>query len=103
MSRESGLRRTLRAWMLRAVPLMTTCEEADRFIDDYLDGALSPGVRRRFELHLGLCTACRRYLEGYARTIALVRASGGERGERAKDEIPPELVRAILEARKGGP
>jgi predicted anti-sigma-YlaC factor YlaD len=41
---------------------MLTCQEVTRLITDYLEGKLSWKDVLRFQLHLGMCTHCRRYL-----------------------------------------
>jgi predicted anti-sigma-YlaC factor YlaD len=39
-----------------------TCIEVTEAITDYLEGTLSFVDRIRFQMHLGLCRGCRRYL-----------------------------------------
>jgi len=111
MSSNKMLARKLRGWMLSNIPGMITCRQFDGFLVDYLDGALPPGPRRRFELHLAVCRECRRYLAGYRRTIALTRASlaltranpGGADQTPLPDEVPESLVEAVLTARRAEP
>jgi anti-sigma factor RsiW len=38
------------------------CQEVAERTTDYLEGALAPGERRRFERHLAECVACRQGL-----------------------------------------
>jgi anti-sigma factor RsiW len=96
---STSLSRRLRGLMMRTMPLMITCREFDEFLVGYFDGALPAAQRRRFELHLRLCPECRRYLETYRRTLALTRAA--LRGdELVPEEVPEDLVRAILAARR---
>jgi len=80
---------------------MLTCEELESFLDDYLDGLLPAGARRRFEWHLRLCPDCRRYLEAYRRTVVLYRRAF-EWEAALREETPEDLARAILAAREGG-
>ena len=47
------------------------CKEAVELMTDYLEGALSPADRRRFEEHLALCPHCVEYLEQIRETIRL--------------------------------
>lgn len=42
---------------------MLTCEEVLRFIPDYQERVLAPGLRLRFSLHLKMCKPCRVMLE----------------------------------------
>ena len=50
-----------------------------------------------FDRHLAVCPDCTNYLESYRKTMGLSVAAMSELGKR---EIPEDLVRAILEARK---
>jgi anti-sigma factor RsiW len=47
------------------------CQEAVELMTDYLEGALSPADRRRFEEHLARCLHCVEYLEQIRETIRL--------------------------------
>ena len=40
-----------------------TCKEMVEIVTDYLEGALSPEDRSRFEQHLALCDGCTYYVE----------------------------------------
>lgn len=82
-----------------------TCREAiDEFLLEYVEGKLTLSERIRFNLHLAICSHCRRYLDSYRKTLALTQASE-KATEIAPSELPEELVRAILSARgaKGDP
>ena len=77
---------------------MKTCRETMEFLRAYVDGDLPDGERAIFERHLESCPPCVNYLDSYRATIALARDACGS------DEVPrppDELVRAILDARKG--
>ena len=82
-----------------------TCREVLDFLMDYEEGALPPLVRARFVLHLQLCAECRAYLKSYRITVAAARAACGASDPPLADspapEVPPELIAAILQARKG--
>jgi anti-sigma factor RsiW len=62
-----------------------TCQELVELVTDYLEGALPPGQRARFDAHLAECPGCQIYLEQMRATIALTRDSAGvaERPETA--------------------
>lgn len=77
-----------------------SCRELIDFIADYLDGALSPGPRRAFEEHLAICPDCVSYLDGYRETIRLGAAAFSEPSE--LEEVPEDLVHAVLSARRSG-
>jgi anti-sigma factor RsiW len=53
-----------------------SCQELVELVTDYLDGALPPGERARFDAHLAGCRGCEIHLEQVRATIALTRASG---------------------------
>jgi anti-sigma factor RsiW len=79
-----------------------TCKELADFIIDYLDGELPAGVHDVFQAHLEDCPPCKWYLDTYQTTIRLGREAFLEEGGRGCGEIPEDLVRAILDARRRG-
>ncbi len=99
MNGRPSSRRKLRGFMFRHVPLMMTCAELEGFLVDYLDGTLPRLQRRRFALHLLLCRDCRSYLERYRRAIALGQAVFKD-PDAVPGDVPEDLVRAILAARR---
>ena len=48
-----------------------TCRELADFIADYLSEALPGDTRAQFERHLGACSNCGMYLDGYRETVKL--------------------------------
>jgi anti-sigma factor RsiW len=52
-----------------------SCQELVELVTDYLDGALPPGERARFEAHVAACSGCAIHLEQVRATIAVTRAS----------------------------
>ena len=48
------------------------CQELVEIITDYLEGALPPSERERFDAHIQTCDGCRDYLEQMRITIRLV-------------------------------
>jgi len=82
---------------------MVTCRELIEFLDDYVAETLPAGVRSQFELHMKLCGPCRRYLETYRRTIDLERRALANVKPEDCDEMPEELVHAIVAAMKSQP
>ncbi len=77
-----------------------TCKQLSDFLDDYLAGDLSPEVRARFDAHLGECPGCVVYLRGYREAVGLLGEIGRDRDAELPADVPAELVRAILDARK---
>jgi predicted anti-sigma-YlaC factor YlaD len=54
-----------------------SCQELVELVTDYLEGALAPGERARFDEHLDECPGCRAYLEQLRVTLRLVRRTEG--------------------------
>jgi len=52
-----------------------------------------------FRWHLSICRECREYLEAYKRTIEIGQAALGPADESVPEDIPEDLVRAVLESR----
>jgi anti-sigma factor RsiW len=77
-----------------------TCQELVELITAYLDDALSPGDRARFEAHLAECDGCTNYLHQMQTTIALA----GRLSEEAIPETGKEkLLQLFSEWKKGRP
>jgi anti-sigma factor RsiW len=50
-----------------------TCREIAELITDYLEGTFTLSQRLRFQMHMGLCFACRNYLRQMKYTVATLR------------------------------
>ena len=74
---------------LRRSPL--SCQELVELVTAYLEDALAPEDRARFEEHLGDCGPCRVYVEQMWETIRLV-------GRVAPDNLSSEAERELLAA-----
>jgi anti-sigma factor RsiW len=66
------------------------CQQVVELVTAYLDDALDPADRERFEEHLVFCDGCQNYLEQIRTTV---RVAG-----QIEQELPPELERQMLEA-----
>jgi anti-sigma factor RsiW len=77
-----------------------TCREFVDFIMDYMAGGLSRPVHESFERHLGLCIDCERYLAQYRATVEAGRAAFADLDSELPEDVPEDLVRAILASRK---
>lgn len=77
-----------------------TCRQLIAFLDDYLAEALPASSRRPFEAHLEGCDDCVAYVDGYRRSIALARGALADGDGDPCDQLPEELVAAILAARR---
>ena len=76
-----------------------TCREFATFIHDYLTGDLPTETQSAFEWHLSVCDNCVRYLAQYRASIDLGRDAFLPTDAPLPEEVPEDLVRAILRAR----
>ncbi len=89
----------MRGMMLKHMPLMITCRQFEDFILAYLEGELPAKQRFVFELHLKVCRECRDYLAAYRHTIEISKRVFEDPDQAVPDEVPEDLVRAVLDAR----
>jgi anti-sigma factor RsiW len=78
-----------------------TCREVADFLMAYEDGELAPAERSEFDRHLAVCPDCVAYLASYRATVALGKRAFADEDAAAADEVPAELVAAVLAARQG--
>ena len=71
-----------------------TCAELVELVTDYVEGALAPGERARFEEHLTVCEGCVNYLDQMRTTIALT-------GRLRSDDLSPEVEAELVDAFRG--
>lgn len=100
MARKRNLMRWLKGFMLRRMHGMITCEEFEGFILAYLDNELPKRQRTIFELHIRMCHECHDYLAAYQRTTELGRAVMVPPSDPVPDDVPQELIAAILKSRR---
>jgi len=67
------------------------CREMVELMTEYLEGALSPLDRERFETHIAGCDGCRAYLEQMRATRNVV-------GMLADEPIPERVQEELLKA-----
>ena len=77
-----------------------TCWELVEFLMDYLDGQLAEPERLRFEDHLGECPDCAAYLATYREAVRLGKEACTAGDTSIPPEVPEDLVRAVLAARR---
>jgi anti-sigma factor RsiW len=77
-----------------------TCRELADFMADYLSGEVAIETRRQFDHHLSLCPNCVKYLASYQTAVELGRRAFEDDDAEVPPEVPEELVRAIVAARK---
>ena len=68
-----------------------SCQEVVELVTDYLEGALAPDLRARFEHHLTLCDGCIWYVDQIRTTVDAV-------GEIREEDISPEAKDRLLAA-----
>jgi len=66
-----------------------TCKELVELITEYLEGALPPPDRLRFEQHVDRCSSCHVYVEQMRQAIGGV-------GKLSEDSISPEAKELLL-------
>ncbi|HXI94967.1 MAG TPA: zf-HC2 domain-containing protein [Candidatus Acidoferrum sp.] len=67
------------------------CRQVVELMTDYLEGALSPVERARFDEHIAGCDGCRAYLEQLRMTRRVL-------GRLADEPVPADVERDLLEA-----
>lgn len=77
-----------------------TCREFADFILDYLAGELPAEETRLFERHLQRCPHCPEYLRQYKAAVEAGRAAFADEMAELPADVPEDLVRAILAARR---
>lgn len=77
-----------------------TCRELVDFLSAYLDGELSSEARIRFDAHLSACPECSAYLRTYEAAVKLAKDACDHPDDPVPADVPEELVRAILKARR---
>lgn len=75
------------------------CREVVELVSDYLEGALDPAERERFERHLAGCDGCSAYLEQMRGTL---RVAGSLSPEDVDPAMRERLIAAFREWGGGG-
>jgi anti-sigma factor (TIGR02949 family) len=65
------------------------CQEMIEVITNYLDGAMPPDERQRFERHLSYCAGCSTYVDQMRETIR-------QTGTVPRESLPPALRERIV-------
>lgn len=74
-----------------------TCKEFIQLVTEYLEGALPPGEKSRFDAHLSVCPGCQAYFEQIRLTILW---TGGVTEEQISPAAQDELLHAFREWKK---
>jgi len=67
-----------------------SCQQVVELVSDYLEGALTPRDRARFEHHIAKCPHCTEYLEQLKVTL-------DELGELREEDVAPPVRDELLE------
>jgi predicted anti-sigma-YlaC factor YlaD len=78
------------------------CKDFVEFLMDYLEGELPKAQQALFEEHLKVCSSCVAYLSNYRDTVELSRAAFCQPDGPVPEDVPEDLVAAVLAARKTG-
>ena len=78
-----------------------SCREFIEFLMAYQEGELPQEERRVFDEHLARCPYCVDYLRSYQAAVDLGKAAFRASQEPLPEEVPAELVDAILAALPG--
>ena len=68
---------------------MLTCQQMTTLITDFLEGRLPFMDRARFQLHIGMCKNCRRYLRQMKLSVAVL-------GGMPPEPVPEEVMESLL-------
>lgn len=78
--------------------LRITCADAVELTTHFLEDALAPADRERFQQHLDNCEACTVYLDQIRRTITIVGRTAGS-DDYVVDEASMDLLVELFRAR----
>lgn len=76
---------------------MLTCKQMTELVTDYAEGRMPFWTRVSFNLHLGMCRHCRRYVKQMRLTVA---ATGKLPTEEVAPEVRDELLRRFRNWKK---
>lgn len=96
----TSVMRKAKAFMFRSLPMMINCREFEEFLIDYFEDSLPKRQRLVFDIHMKICRECREYLVAFKRSIDVSKRVFADLDEEVPDDVPEDLVRAIIEARK---
>jgi predicted anti-sigma-YlaC factor YlaD len=79
-----------------------TCKDFITFLMDYREGGLPAAQQAAFEEHLSVCDSCVAYLSNYGDTVELAKAALCDPEGPVPEEVPEDLVAAVLASWKAG-
>lgn len=77
-----------------------TCRELVEFLMEYVSGELPADQRAVFDEHLAGCPECVAYVKSYEESVRLATNAFRHPDDQVSDEVPADLVKAILAARR---
>lgn len=77
---------------------MLTCRDITEIVTDYVEGRMGVWDRLRFQLHIGMCAACREYVRQMKITRAVV---GHVHAPPIPDEVKEELIKRFRDWKEG--
>ena len=77
-----------------------TCREIEEVLLAYLDGELPLAHRVAFQAHVLFCSECKAYIRKYKTAMALGKTVFQDGDRDVNDEVPEDLVKAIVAARR---
>lgn len=95
-----NLFRWVKGFLQKHMHGMITCLQFNDFVGRYFDNELSEQQRVVFETHLRFCRECREYLQAYKRAMEVGHSVMSSSDSTLPEDVPEELVKAILDARK---
>ncbi len=66
-----------------------SCKDVNAFLADYIEDALEPKTKKKFEQHINRCPNCHTYLDQYQATVSLLHGQ-------PKPAPPQELINHTL-------
>ena len=82
-----------------SLPGVINCREFEELIIKHLEQDLTDTEVRRFETHLKVCAECREYLAAYLTSAEVAPQTLADKI--LPDEVPEELIKAVLASLKG--
>lgn len=98
LQNRHGWRHRMVGLIFRHYPGLINCRTFESFLMDYHEGTLAEPSRKRFERHLAMCGLCRASYEGYVRSIEIGKRLFETESGSLPEEIPSELVGAVVSA-----
>ena len=96
-----SLKRRMGQVFLKSFPGQITCTEFEQFVIDFYEKTLSDKQHSMFEFHMSICPKCNVHFRSYVLAIELGKKVCEGEGDDLVEDVPEDLVRAILATRAG--